>query len=122
MSKNKILVTGLGVALALGLSAGVGVADASVPVSPACTTAKQNVVLAQARLDEATPTRTQLGNQVTAQKTARQSAVDAGNVELVGQINVQLGSSTASYNTMDSAVASAQAQLVRTKAAKTAAC
>jgi hypothetical protein len=122
MSKNKILLTGLGVALAFGLSAGVGVADASAPVSPTCTTAKQNVVLAQAGLDEATPTRTLLGNQVTAQKTARQTAINAGNVELVGQINVQLGSSTAAYNTMDSSVAGAQAQLVRAKGAKTAAC
>jgi hypothetical protein len=122
MSKNKLLITGLGVALAFGLSAGVGVADASVPVSPACTAAKQNVVLAQARLDEAMPTRTLLGNQVTTQKTARQTAINAGNVELVGQINVQLGSSTAGYNTMDSAVSSAQALLVRAKNAKTAAC
>jgi hypothetical protein len=43
-------------------------------------------------------------------------------VALVGQINVQLGSSTALYNTMDSSVASAQARLVQAKAAKNAAC
>ena len=120
MRTNKIVITGLGIAMAFGLS--VGVADASTPVSAACTTAKQNVVLAQASLNEATPTRTDIGNQVSAQKTARQNAINTGNVELVGQINVQLGSSTATYNTMDSAVASAQARLVRAKAAKSAAC
>ena len=122
MRMNKIIITGVGVALAFGLSSTVGVANAGTPVSAACTTAKQDVVLAQARLNEATPTRTQVGNKVTAQKTARQSAITAGNVELVGQINVQLGSSTAIYNTMDSSVASAQAQVARTKAARTAAC
>jgi hypothetical protein len=122
MRLNKIVISGLGVALAFGLSSGVGVADAATPVSPACATARQNVVLAQARLAAAVPTRTQVGDQVSAQKTARQSAITAGNVELVGQINVQLGSSTATYNTMDSSVAGAQAQVVRTKAARTATC
>ncbi len=122
MSINKILVTGLGVALTFGLSTGVGVAAAAAPVTPACATAQQDVVLAQARLAEATPTRTTIGNQVTAQKASRQTAINAGNVELVGQINVQLGSSTAAFNTIDSAVASAQAQLVRSKAARVASC
>jgi hypothetical protein len=122
MRMNKIIITGVGVALAFGLSSTVGVANAATPVSPACSTAKQDVVLAQARVNEATPTRTQVGNRVTEQKTARQTAINAGNVALVGQINVQLGSSTATFNTIDSAVASAQAQLVQAKITRTNAC
>ncbi len=126
MRKNKILVTGLGVALAFGLTAGAGVAGAATPTAaptaPTCAAAKQDVTNAQARLAEATPTRTRTANEVAAQKTARQSAINAGNVALVGQINVQLGSSTAMFNTMDSAVASAQARLVQAKAVKIAAC
>jgi hypothetical protein len=122
MRINKIIITGVGVALAFGLSSTVGVANAASPVSPACATAKQDVVLAAARVSEATPTRTQAANKVTAQKTARQNAINTGNVALVGQINVQLGSSTAMFNTMDSAVAGAQAQQVKAKIARTAAC
>ncbi len=119
MNKNKIAVAGLGIALTFGLTIGAGAAQATTPT---CTASKQQVVYAQTGVDEASSTRTLLGNQVTSQKTARQSAITAGNVELVGQINTQLGSSTALYNTMDSSLASAQAQLVRAKAARTAAC
>lgn len=119
MNKNKIAVAGLGIALTFGLTIGAGAAQAA---TPECNASKQQVVYAQTRVDEASSTRTVLGNQVTSQKAARQTAINAGNVELVGQINVQLGSSTALYNTMDSSLASAQAQLVRSKAAKTAAC
>ena len=99
MRNNKIILTGLGVALAFGLTTGTGVAGAAT-----------------------TPTRTLAANEVTAQKAARQNAINAGNVALVGQINVQLGSSTATFNTTDGAVAGAQARLVRAKAAKIAAC
>ena len=98
MRNNKIILTGLGVALAFGLTTGTGVAGAT------------------------TPTRTLAANEVTAQKAARQNAINAGNVALVGQINVQLGSSTATFTTTDGAVAGAQARLVRAKAAKIAAC
>lgn len=121
MNKNKIAAAGLGLALALSLTAGAGTAQAA-PDSAACTAAKQQVAFAQTSVNEATPTRNQLAIQVGNQKTARQNAINVGNVELVGQINVQLGSSTAQFNTMDSAVASAQARLVRAKAARTAAC
>ena len=129
MSRNKIAASrttiasaGLGLALLVSLTAGAGAAQAATPSSAACTAAKQQVVYAQSSLDEATPTRNALASQVAAQKASRQTAINAGNVELVGQINVQLGSSTALFNTMDSAVASAQARVVRTKAAKNAAC
>ncbi len=119
MNKNKIAVAGLGIALSFGLTIGAGAAQAA---TPDCNASKQQVVYAQTSVDEASSTRTLLGNQVTSQKAARQTAITSGNVELVGQINVQLGSSTALYNTMDSSLASAQAQLVRSKAARTAAC
>ncbi len=120
-SRTAAAAAGLGLVLALSL-AGAGAAEATTPVTAACTTAKQQVTYSQSSLDEATATRNGLGNQVTAQKADRQKAINAGNVEKVGQINVQLGSSTAMYNTMDSSVATAQAQLVRSKAAKSASC
>lgn len=122
--KSKIAATGLGLALALGLtlSAGAGAAQAATPSSPACTAATQQLGFAQAGVTESTQTRSQLGTQVANQKSARQTAINAGNVELVGQINVQLGSSTALYNTVDSAVASAQARVVQAKTTKNAAC
>jgi hypothetical protein len=124
MNKNKTAaaLAGLGLALTLSLTAGAGAAQASTPDSAACAAAKQQVVLAQSSVDEATPTRNQYATQVANQKASRQNAINAGNVALVGQINVQLGSSTALYNTMDSSVASAQARLVQAKAAKNAAC
>ena len=125
MRTNKIVLTGLSVALAFGLSTGAGLAQASTSAqaaTPACAAAKQQVVLTQGRIDDAVPTRTDLSNQVAAQKAARQKAINAGDVNQVGQINTQLGSSTALYNTMDSSVTSAQAQLVQAKATKTAAC
>jgi hypothetical protein len=128
MRNNKIILTGLGVALAFGLTTGTGVAGATTPTAPTapttptCAAATQELTNAQARLAEATPTRTLAANEVTAQKAARQNAINAGNVALVGQINVQLGSSTATFTTTDGAVAGAQARLVRAKAAKIAAC
>lgn len=129
MRNNKIILTGLGVALAFGLTTGTGVAGAATtptaptaPTTPTCAAATQELTNAQARLAEATPTRTLAANEVTAQKAARQNAINAGNVALVGQINVQLGSSTATFTTTDGAVAGAQARLVRAKAAKIAAC
>jgi hypothetical protein len=129
MSQNKIVASrttiaaaGLGLVLLLGSTIGAGAAQAATPASAACTSAMQQVVYAQSRVNEATPTRTTLANQVAAQKASRQTAINAGNVAQVGQINVQLGSSTALYNSMDSEVASAQAQLVQAKAAKNAAC
>lgn len=122
MNTNKIAAAGIGFALALSLGAGAGVASAATSTTPACTAAIQQVGFAQASLAEATPIRTQFATQVATQKANRQSAINAGNVELVGQINVQLGSSTAQFNTMDSAVASAQARIVRANAAKNAAC
>ena len=128
MRNNKIILTGLGVALAFGLTTGTGVAGAATPTAPTapttptCAAATQELTNAQARLAEATPTRTLAANEVAAQKAARQNAINAGNVALVGQINVQLGSSTATFNTTDGAVAGAQARLVRAKAAKIAAC
>ncbi len=123
MNKNKTAaVAGLGLALLISLTAGTGAAQASTPASATCTAAKQQVVFAQSSLNEATPTRNLYATQVSNQKASRQNAINAGNVALVGQINVQLGSSTALYNSMDSAVASAQARLVQTKAAKNAAC
>jgi hypothetical protein len=121
-SRTAIAAAGLGLALALSLTAGAAVAQAATPGSAACTAAKQQVVYAQSSLDEATGTRNTLATQVAAQKADRQNAINAGNVEKVGRINVQLGSSTALYNTMDSSVASAQALVVRTKAARNAAC
>ena len=126
MRNNKIILTGLGVALAFGLTTGTGVAGAATtpaaPTTSTCAAATQEVTNAQARLAEATPTRTLAANEVAAQKAARQNAINAGNVALVGQINVQLGSSTATFTTTDGAVAGAQARLVRAKAAKIAAC
>ena len=124
MNKNKIAaaIAGLGLALSLSLTAAVGAAQAATPNSAACTAAKAQVGYAQSSLDEATPTRNLYATQVSTQKTNRQNAIKAGNVALVGQINVQLGSSTALYNSTDSAVATAQARLVQTKAAKNAAC
>lgn len=122
MNKNAITAAGLGFAIAVSLTAGAGAAQAATPSSSACTAAKQQVVIAQSSVDEATGTRNQLATQVNNQKAGRQNAITAGNVELVGQFNVQLGSSTALYNTMDSSVASAQARLVRSKAARNAAC
>lgn len=121
MNKKTITAAGLGFAIAVSLTAG-GTAQAATPASATCTAARQQVVIAQSGVDEATGTRNQLASQVAGQKAGRQNAIAAGNVELVGQFNVQLGSSTALYNTMDSAVASAQARLVRSKAAKNAAC
>lgn len=122
MRSNRIVIAGVGIALALGMTAGTGVASAAAPVSAACSDARQQVGFAQARVDEAGSSRTRLGARVNSQKTARQAAINAGDVARVGQINVQLGSSTALYNTMDSSLASAQAQLVSSKAARSAAC
>jgi hypothetical protein len=130
MRKNKIACVGFGIVLAFGLMTGSGLAQAapSVGTTPtqvdtsACSAAKLQVSLAQARVAEATTTRTQIGGQVSAQKSSRQTAINAGDVEAVGRINVQLGSSTAIYNTMDSSVTVAQAQVVRNQAAKNAAC
>lgn len=122
IAASRTTVAAAGLALAISLTAGAGAAQAATPASAACTAATQQVGYAQSGLDEATPTRDKLAAQVAGQKAARQTAVNAGNVELVGQINVQLGSSTALYNTADGSVASAQARVVRTKAAKKAAC
>jgi hypothetical protein len=131
MRKNKVVLGGLGILLVVGFSGGAGLASASPStgspmatktVTAACTAAKQQVSFTQARINEATATRTDIGNQVAGQKAARKTAIGAGQVETVGKINVQLGSSTALYNTMDSAVTVAQAQLVRDQAAKSAAC
>jgi hypothetical protein len=131
MRKNKVVLAGLGIVLAAGFTAGTGLASASPStgspmatraVTAACTAAKQQVSLTQSRITDATATRTDIGDQVAGQKAARKTAIGAGQVEAVGRINVQLGSSTALYNTMDSAVTVAQAQLVRYQAAKSAAC
>ncbi len=131
MQKNKLVLAGLSLFLAAGFTAGTGMASASPStgspmatqaVTAACTAAKQQVSLTQARITDATATRNDISNQVAGQKAARKTAINAGQVETVGKINVQLGSSTALYNTMDSAVTVAQAQLVRNQAAKSAAC
>ena len=126
MRTHKIVYAGIGIALALGVSAGSGLAQAATPtshaVTPACSTAMQQVTFAQDRVNDDASTRGQIANQVAGQKTARQHAIDTGAVGQVGQYNVQLGSSTAIYNTMDSALATAQAELVQDKAAKNAAC
>ncbi len=130
MRTNKFARVGFGIVLAFGLTTGAGLAQAAPSTgtaaaraeTPACSAAKSQVSLAQARVTEAMGTRTEIGRQVTAQKTARQGAINAGNVDAVGRINVQLGSSTAMYTTMDSAVTVAQAQVVRNQAAKNAAC
>ncbi|MET0233247.1 MAG: hypothetical protein ABW224_01270 [Kibdelosporangium sp.] len=131
MQKNKLVGAGIGLVLAFGLSAGAGLAQAAPSTgaaqagradTTACTAAKQQVSFAQARVTEATATRGEMNKQVTSQKSARQTAINAGDVEAVGRFNVQLGSSTAMYTTMDSAVTVAQAQVVRNQAAKKAAC
>ena len=129
MRNNKLVRVGFGIVLAFGLMTGTGLAQAapSTGVAPrvdssTCSAAKLQVTLAQARVAEAMTTRTQVGGQVSAQKSSRQTAINAGDVEAVGRINVQLGSSTAIYNTMDSAVTVAQAQVVRNQATKNAAC
>ena len=130
MRNNKLVRVGFGIVLAFGLTTGAGLAQAAPSVgasaarveSPECKAAKQQVSLAQARVSEAAATRTEIGNQVTAQKSSRQTAINAGDVESVGRINVKLGSSTATYNTMDSSVTVAQAQVVRNQAAKNAVC
>jgi hypothetical protein len=126
MRTHKIVYVGLGIALTLGVSAGAGLAQAATPtthsVTPACSAATQQVTFTQARIDDDASTRSQIANQVTAQKSARQHAINTGAVDSVGQYNVQLGSSTAIYNTMDSALATAQAQLVQDRTAKNAAC
>ncbi|HZG89155.1 MAG TPA: hypothetical protein VEZ42_02990, partial [Pseudonocardia sp.] len=66
MRNNKIILTGLGVALAFGLTTGTGVAGAATtpaaPTTPTCAAATQEVTNAQARLAEATPTRTLAAN------------------------------------------------------------
>jgi hypothetical protein len=127
-SSNKIVIAGLGLSLAFGLSAGTGLAQAATtaptakPVTPACASATQQVTLTESRVAEATAGRDQIAGQVTAQKASRQRAINAADVTLVGKYNIQLGSSTASYNTMDSAVATAQAQLVQTRITKNATC
>jgi hypothetical protein len=130
MRTNKFALAGLGIVMAFGISAGAGLANATPssapstahPVSAACSAAQQQVLFAQSRVDEAAPTRSYYSNLVTSQKASRQAAINAGNVEQVGRINVQLGSSTALFNTTDSAYTAAQAQVVNTKAAKNAAC
>ena len=127
---NKLARIGFGIVLAFGLTAGTGLAQAAPSVgitaarvdTAACSAAKLQVTLAQARVSEAMTTRTEIGGQVSAQKSARQTAINAGDVAAVGRINVQLGSSTAIYTTMDSSVTVAQAQVVRNQAAKNAAC
>jgi hypothetical protein len=130
MRMNKLARIGFGIVLAFGLTTTAGLAQAapSVGASAArvetseCKAAKLQVTLSQSRVTEAMTTRTEIGKQVSAQKSSRQTAINAGDVESVGRINVQLGSSTAIYNTMDSAVTVAQAQVVRNQAAKNAAC
>lgn len=131
MQKNKIVLAGIGILLTAGFSAGTGMATAAPSTSAptaaqaptaACVAATQQVTLTQARITEASATRTVFSNLVTSQKAARQKAITAGQVEVVSKINSQLGSSTALYNTMDSAVTHAQAQLVRNQAARNAAC
>jgi hypothetical protein len=127
---NKFARLGFGIVLACGLTTSAGLAQAAPSVGASaprvetstCKAAKQQVSLAQARVTEAVATRTEIGKQVTAQKSSRQTAINAGDVESVGRINVQLGSSTAIYTTMDSSVTVAQAQVNRNQAAKNAAC
>ena len=130
MRNNKLVRVGFGIVIAFGLTTGAGLAQAAPSVGTTaakvetseCKAAKQQLSLAQARVNEATTTRTDIGKQVTAQKSSRQTAINAGDVDSVGRINVQLGSSTSIYNTMDSAVTVAQAQVVRNQATKNAAC
>ncbi|MET1072729.1 MAG: hypothetical protein ABWY11_08810 [Umezawaea sp.] len=130
MRTDKIVRFGFGLVLAFGLTAGTGLAQAAPSVGKtapkvdtvACADAKTQVSLAQARVTDAVSTRDAIGGQVGAQKASRQTAINAGDVTAVGRINVQLGSSTAFYTTMDSAVTVAQAQVVKNQAAKNAAC
>jgi hypothetical protein len=130
MRKSKVVLGSLSILLAAGFSTGAGLASAAPSagapkaqaVTAACAAATQQVVLTQARITDAVATRNDFANQVAGQKAARTTAINAGQVEAVGKINVQLGSSTALYNTMDSSVTVAQAQLVRAQAAKNAAC
>lgn len=129
MRKNKVVLAGLGIFLAAGFTAGAGMATAAPSagtpakgVSAACTAAKLQVTLAQGRITDASASRNEFANKVAAQKASRTTAINAGQVEAVSKINVQLGSSTALYNTMDSSVTVAQAQLARNQAAKNAAC
>ena len=130
MRKNKLARISFGIVLAFGLMTGTGLAQAAPSAgftaargdTAACSAAKLQVTLAQSRVSEAMATRTEIGGQVSAQKSSRQTAINAGDVAAVGRINVQLGSSTAIYTTMDSSVTVAQAQVVRNQAARNAAC
>jgi hypothetical protein len=131
MRKSNVVLASLSILLAAGFSTGTGLANAAPSAGPpkaiqavsaACTAATQQVSFIQVRITEASATRNDFANQVAAQKTARNTAITAGQVEAVSKLNLQLGSSTALYNTMDSSVTYAQAQLVRAQAAKNAAC